>query len=136
MRNKRDGAPSGQKVFVYFNLHKKLWSVRSLEGSQKGLVIAHAKRVQLRNVTPKVSKAGRERVIKEGRKNVHAGLVGTWVPFFTQWGTCHTAPLEDITYNPYLYDSFVYKDGEKEYLSSDVALLLNRRVHVRNFQKG
>ena len=65
------------RVFVYFNLHKKCLSVKALEGESKGRVIAHADSVELVNATFKVSQAGRQRVLRERRKNVHAGVVGT-----------------------------------------------------------
>ncbi len=65
------------KVFVYWNLHRGMWSVKALEGPDKGRVIARVDTVLLRDVTGKVSQAGRQRVLKERKKNVHAGLVGT-----------------------------------------------------------
>lgn len=61
----------GKKVKVYFNLHKKLYSIQ-----HEGKVIAHAKHVAVDNPTFKVSEAGRQRVLKEGQKNVHAFVVG------------------------------------------------------------
>ena len=67
------------KVFVYFNLHRKMWSVKALEGPQKGRVVARTGYVELENVRPRVSQKGRDRVLREKRKNVHAGLVGEWV---------------------------------------------------------
>jgi hypothetical protein len=66
------------KVFVYFNLHKKVWSVKALEGPNKGRVVAHRNALSLYHCTFKVSEAGRQRVIREQRKNVHAGIVGDW----------------------------------------------------------
>lgn len=66
------------RVFVYFNLHKKLWSVKALEGADKGRVIAHKRMLTLANATPRVSEKGRQRVLQERRKNVHAGIVGDW----------------------------------------------------------
>lgn len=89
-------------VFVYFNLHKKLWSVRSVK---TGKVIAHVRHIRLKDVTFKVSEAGRQRVLREKRKNVHAGVLGTVVEDWEQ------IPLfikpEPVTYNPYKYSSFV-----------------------------
>ncbi|CAB4165115.1 hypothetical protein UFOVP823_10 [uncultured Caudovirales phage] len=35
------------RVFVYWNLHRKLWSVRAAEGPNKGRVIAHRECVYL-----------------------------------------------------------------------------------------
>jgi hypothetical protein len=52
------------------------WSVKSLEGDHKGKVIAHVDNIIVANPTFKVSEAGRQRVFKEKRKNVHAGVVG------------------------------------------------------------
>jgi hypothetical protein len=95
------------RVFCYFNLHRRCWSIKALEGPQKGRVVAHAIRVNISNATFKVSEAGRQRVLLEKRKNVHAGVVGQWD------GHCNAdAPSGDgvpVTYNPYLYSSFVVK---------------------------
>ena len=63
------------KVYVYFNLHKRCFSVKALEGQAKGLVIAYANDVVLFDPVFKVSKAGRDRVLRERKKNVHAGVV-------------------------------------------------------------
>ena len=68
------------KVFVYYNLNKFLWSVKSLDGPTKGRVIAHADKLLLRDITYEVSEAGRQRVLREKRKNVHAGIVGNLCP--------------------------------------------------------
>ena len=62
------------KHFVYYNLHKHVFSVRSCKS---GLVEHHVNTVILSDCDFKVSKAGRDRVLKEKRKNVHAGVKGT-----------------------------------------------------------
>jgi hypothetical protein len=69
------------KVFVYFNLHKKCFSVKALEGVNKGKVVQHTDNIVLLLPKFKVSEAGRQRVLREKRKNVHAGVVG-WVDVF------------------------------------------------------
>lgn len=104
------------KVFVYFNLHKRLFSVKALEGANKGRVIAHVDNVSLSDVTFKVSQAGRQRVLREQRKNVHAGVVGTLVPMLCGTGL-------QVTYNPYKYDTFVCKDTELPILAAGAAKL-------------
>lgn len=63
----------GEKVFVYWNLHKQLFSVKSVK---TGRVVAHVDNLYLRDATFKVSEAGRQRVLREKRKNVHAGVQG------------------------------------------------------------
>jgi len=104
------------KVFVYFNLHKKCFSIKALDGAKKGRVIAHRDNVLLFHTTFKVSQAGRERVLREHRKNVHAGVVGIWHDSGNDHGTLSTVKErgELVTYNPYKYTSFVYKEDESE----------------------
>ena len=119
------------KVFVYYNLHKKLWSIKALEGGNKNKVIAHARYIELSDVTPKVSQSGRQRVIKEGCKNVHAGLVGNlkfdgdYIPFDD-----YSATRKQVTYNPYLYESFVYVDDESFFHHSESVILVDRKVYA------
>ena len=123
------------KVFVYFNLHKKVWSIRAMEGPQKGRVIKHAETVALHNVKPKVSEAGRRRVISEQRKNVHAGIVGELIETGKTW---FREPIRarEITYNPYKGPSFTYRDQPQlEFTRADWARLTaeGRKVHVWNY---
>ena len=103
-------------VQVYFNLHKNLWSVR-----HKGKVISHQGTICLNDVTFRVQPAGRDRVRREGKKNVHAFACGKYEPARSY----HDKKLgRNITYNPYKYDTFVYSDDltpvehcDKVYLS-------------------
>lgn len=62
------------KVRVYFNLHSGLWSIQDYKTRR---VIGHASRVNLTDCTFQVSEAGRQRVLRERKKNVHAFVVGT-----------------------------------------------------------
>ena len=106
------------KVFVYFNLHRKCFSVKALEGEFKGRVVAHASHVNLIHCTFKVSEAGRQRVLREKRKNVHAGVVGQLVKltFMGEKDKCcyieniyrcaYQYPHKRVKYNPYKLDSF------------------------------
>ena len=87
-----------EKVFVYFNLHKKLWSVKD---TKTGKVCEHVDVIHLRDVTFKVSEAGRQRVLSEKRKNVHAGVEG----YLCQLDD--GGDYEQVTYNPYKYEKFV-----------------------------
>jgi hypothetical protein len=125
---------------VYFNLHKKLWSVKSRKTRR---VLFHAAVVLLYDCEFKVSQAGRKRVLKDKRKNVHAGIAGEldWAnDWRDEWNirvvdgeekvvmdiyrlgdeeykqasyrTPHgfEAPVS-VTYDPYKYESFVRKDN-------------------------
>lgn len=64
------------RVSVYFNLHRKCFSIRAEEGPEKGRVVAHADRVILRDVKMVVGQAGNRKVRETGQKNVHAFMRG------------------------------------------------------------
>lgn len=90
------------KVFCYRNLHHKgvVWSVKNVK---TGLVVDRATTVYLSNVKLKVSEAGRQRVLKQKRKNVHAGPQGDRLaraPPNRQWTR--------ISYNPYVAPFFMH----------------------------
>jgi len=65
---------------VYRNLHKDCWSIQQKNTKGRWLVVAHTDSITLRDCELRVSEAGRQRVLKEGRKNVHAYIQGYWVP--------------------------------------------------------
>lgn len=87
--------PLNQQVRIYFNLHKKKLSVQTkVNGQWK--VVAHAEEAYLKNASFKVSEAGRQRVIKEKRKNVHAYIMGELVS-----GIQSNKQFHSVRYNPY-----------------------------------
>ena len=102
------------RVFVYFNLHRKCFSIKALEGPNKGRVIAHRDKVLIYAGTFKVSEAGRQRVLRERKKNVHAGVVGIWDDSDTDHISIDRINTigRPVTYNPYKYSTFVYLRGE------------------------
>ena len=91
-----------KRVYVYFNLHKKMWSIR-----QSGKVVGHYHDLYLKDAKYLVSEAGRKRVLKEKKKNVHAGVSGFVVD--------RDLPMDQIyfpvTYNPYKNKTFVARKG-------------------------
>ena len=94
------------RVEVYFNLHKKTFSVRS---ARSGRVLLHTDEVHIENPEFVVHQSGRNRVLSEGRKNVHAFVRGDDTFFrYTNRPT-----LDTLTYNPYKYVSFVDKQTEE-----------------------
>lgn len=111
------------KVFIYYNLHKKMFSIKSLKS---GLVIGHTLSLTLRNATFKVSEKGRQRVLKEKRKNVHAGVVG-YIDSDTL--TNALTGLSCATYNPYKFSSFVDKETQ-EALSDARTVKLTINNHI------
>lgn len=55
------------KIYAYRNLNQKCWSIK-----YRGLVVAHTPTAFMWDVEFVVNEAGRQRVIREGVKNVHA----------------------------------------------------------------
>ena len=112
-----------KKIEVYFNLHKKIWSVR-----QSGKVVQHTNFIQIREPQYVVSQKGNERVRREKKKNVHAfvrGYVENRLPVFPRKSTF-------VTYNPYKNDSFVERNTENSVCSSPYAALeiVNKKPFV------
>ncbi len=112
----------GDKVMVYYNLHKHTFSVRS-----NNRVIVHADYVKLVDVEFKVRQGGREKVIKDKQKNVHSFVIGTLVDYCSY--PCINIPSEPnnniVTYNPYKYNSFVMKDTEEPIYQASVVKMIN-----------
>jgi hypothetical protein len=113
------------KVFVYYNINlsEKLKSpFFSIKDVKTGLVIGHDTKIMLRDAMFKVLESGRQRVIKTGRKNVHAGAVG----FLT-----NETPVElpiSITYNPYKFNTFVVKNTEEPIHKAKLVSFIDRKV--------
>ena len=112
------------KVKVYYNIRKQCFSVVSLEKERYGKVIDHVKRISLWGATFKVSDKGRQRVLREQQKNVHAYIVGSWVSPRILKGKIHKA-----TYNPYKYSSFVNTTTLTPVHKADQVYLNERNIH-------
>jgi hypothetical protein len=104
----------GQRVRIYRNLRKQCFSVLL-----RGRVVAHCYCAVLTDVEFRVSPAGRARVLREKRKNVHAFAIGTVVgPDCLRSGD----GLRRITYNPYKAGTFTDAAGCPVYRASMVLL--------------
>ena len=97
----------GDRIEVYRNLHNDTFSIR-----RNGKVVKHLANWQsifLKDVKFAVQPAGREKVRREGKKNVHAFIRGTYLAPSTFPHT--TSEFKDkctewVTYNPYQNDHF------------------------------
>jgi len=106
-------------VSIYRNLHNGLISIKS---ASSGLVLGHAKSVDVARADFVVHEAGRQRVLREGQKNVHAYVKGFLLntrgfkPYKGRsLGSVYGALLDTIhkvtivSYNPYKAPHFVIK---------------------------
>jgi len=112
--------------FCYFNLHKFVFSVRN---QQTRLVEHHSSTVVLNNCKLKVSQAGRERVLKEKRKNVHAGVEGELGGF--DISGYDLSGFTELTYNPYKYNSFVIKENGNPVANAEIIVLINKKIYAK-----
>jgi len=99
------------KVAIYKNLHNGLFSVQCREGKDYGRVLAHVPCIRLHNVRFVVRERGRQRVLAERRKNVHAFVVGYTDKLAGM--VAHYPPVEpaSVSYNPYKASTFVNATG-------------------------
>lgn len=89
-------------VEVYRNLRKKCYSIRS---TLTGRVVGHSNNIGVVNAKFVVRPAGREKVRREKRKNVHAFIKGQQCYAPRTMGPADT--WKKVSYNPYKNDSFV-----------------------------
>ena len=129
-----------KKVDIYYNVRKKCLSVRD---ATTGLVVKHTHAIKLvagtqgyeRDIQFKVSEKGRQRVLKEKRKNVHAYVSGR----VTDLGKLRSLEeskarkpktLRQVTYNPYKHETFVdVKTGEAVHWAKEV-FIDDRKVYI------
>jgi hypothetical protein len=117
----------GKRVMVYYNLHKKTFSV-----TYESKVIMHADYVKLSDVEFRVRPGGKEKVRNEKRKNVHAFIIGDLEDFCEY--PCENIPTPDseiiATYNPYEDDSFVLKKTKEPIYSANEVELVNLKNKI------
>ena len=90
-------------VRVYWNLHKHCWSVQCCK---TGRVVNHVTALTLADAKFVVRPAGQAKVRREGKKNVHAFAVGE----VSLRNGLAFKDGRDVTYNPYVNNTFVFKD--------------------------
>jgi hypothetical protein len=121
----------GQKVMVYYNLHKHTFSVQ-----KSGIVVLHADFVKLSNVEFRVRKGGLDKVRKEKVKNVHAFVIGTLEDYceYPCDGIPQDSEGEIISYNPYKNDSFVIKSTQEPIFHGDEVNMVNgtNKIYLLN----
>ena len=113
-------------VEVYYNLHKKTFSVR-----HAGRLWFHTNLLTLHNCKFAVQPAGRARVLKEKKKNVHAFIRGFVLgnKYDLAADSTHTnhrmLHAKQAMYNPYYFSTFVDVDTGDAIHEADVVYLNN-----------
>lgn len=106
----------GKKVEIYRNLNNGMWSIKL-----NGKVVGYSKYLTLSGpIEFKVSEAGRQRVIRQKRKNVHARIVG-YIKDFAEHPRFKYKSL--ISYDPYCCGFFFDDQSRFEVFPEDFTLI-------------
>ena len=103
-----------EKVRVYWNLHKLIWSIVSCKS---GLVIDYKKYLKLRDGYYTIWESGQKRVREEGKKNVHAFAVGYIVE--NNHNNFNPIDWDRVKYNPYTDDYFMHQGMDENQYRPD-----------------
>lgn len=107
------------KYYIYRNLHTGNFSVK-----HKGIVIAHVDNAVLKGCRFKVSEKGRQRVIHEKRKNVHATIACDEY----NGEKILTDGMKEVYYNPYKTESFMIDNTQ--IINADKVYIDNNKVYL------
>lgn len=77
-------------------------------------------------MTFRVRESGRQKVLKEQRKNVHAFVIGTIVPI----DEVKDRVSRSVYYNPYKTETFVFADTKEPIHTAEQAWLYSKNVMV------
>lgn len=117
-----------ERVKVYRNLRTGKWSVRDKDGR----VIAQLNKICLLHVAWVVGKAGSRTAKSVKQRNVHAFAWGTYIEpeFLHKEANGTRLSINEVTYNPFKNETFVYKDNNEEITYSSFAVLWKRAMAV------
>ena len=117
---------------IYRNLHKDCFSIMKYNPEKKGYRLhSHAQNLTAEGVEFKVSQAGREKVIREKQKNVHAFVYCKNYSTFVK-----PIPVGDeITYNPYAMDSFRNKNSNEPIHSASSIVMTGNKCYL-NYEEN
>ena len=113
----------GLETKVHVNLNNGLMSLTQKVGKSY-LVVGHTDNLVLEYPRFYVSDAGRNRVIKEQSKNVHAWAIGRLLsPNLT-----NLPPLQEIFYCPYTQSHFTWKESREAIITADLFVVIDNQV--------
>jgi len=114
----------GKKVKIHYNLHKHCFSVKYSTEPMR-----YASSLMLTDVSFTVNENGRQQVIHEKCKNVHAHVIGILLGADFE-NMVETEGFDRVTYNPYKRGTFYRVDSEESVATASMALLRNKEVWI------
>ena len=111
------------RVSVYKNLHKECWSFKETKPKAR---VQHADVIVLVDCKFRVGIKGRERVLKERQKNVHARIYGIMPQVETNSEL--RQGMVEVTYDPYKNPYFYVKETEERVDEAKMVIMKGGRV--------
>lgn len=107
--------------YLYRNLRTKTFSLK-----HGGKVIRHPSEILLKEVRFKVSEKGRQRVLKEKRKNVHATVQAKEIVE----SSMKLYISEEVYYDPYKTKTFINKRTKEPIYEAELVLASNNKIYI------
>jgi hypothetical protein len=113
----------GLQTKIYRNLGNGLMSLTQ-QINKSWILVGHTDSVAIEYPKFYVSEAGRQRVLKDRRKNVHAWATGRLLP-----STGLVLPsLKQVYYCPYTQPNFTWLDSKEPIASADLLVVIDNQV--------
>lgn len=113
------------KMYVYRNLHKP----GHFSVTQYGKVVMHTTHAYFNRASCVIRPAGKRKAVIEQRRNVHAFIAVPPEDFFDLGPVkSNLDDLEEVTYNPFKHDTFVWKSDESPITELNYGVCYNGRV--------
>jgi hypothetical protein len=109
------------KVDVYRNLNKGNFSIR-----KRGKVLLVTDKILLRDVSFVVSEKGRQRVLRNKQKNVHAVVRGIYLGNEVEKDN---TIMNEAYYDPYKVETFVNIDDKEPLLNAREVYLKENKIY-------
>jgi len=112
---------------IYRNLHRDCFSVLKYNQEKKGYrLFAHEKDLICHDVNFTISKAGRDRVLLEKKKNVHAFVI------CQNYTTFVGEPKlgDQVYYNPYKMETFQVRTTDEPIYNAGTLIMTNNRCYL------
>lgn len=117
------------KFYTYRNLNRGL----SFSVKHRGIVVDRPNEaVVIEDGTFSVSQAGRERCLRQKKRNVHAFVVSEAMPVRVPESQIEQHKLEEVKYNPYVSNCFINKITNQSVHFADRIYLIGGRCFVEH----
>jgi hypothetical protein len=122
----------GLQTRIYRNLGNGLMSLTQ-QINKSWLLVGHTSNVAIEYPKFYVSEAGRQRVIREHQKNVHAWATGRLLTIAYR---LDRSDLKQIYYCPYTQPYFSWLDSKEQIVSADLLIVIDNQVFcTSNYQQ-